>query len=382
MTDYTAYVGTRPVADALRFDMTALERFMREHVEGYSGALEVEQFKGGQSNPTYRLSAGGKRYVMRRKPPGRLLPSAHAVDREYRVITALAKTDVPVARTYALSTDESVVGTAFYIMDCVEGRVLWDPQLPGMEPGERAAIFDEMNRVIAALHRVDYAAIGLADYGKPGNYFQRQIDRWSRQYRASETEKIEAMDRLIEWLPANIPADDATSIVHGDYRIDNMIFHPREPRVLAVLDWELSTLGHPMADLSYHAMAWRLSSREFRGLRGVDLRSLGIPSEPEYVGRYLERTGMAGWSEKDWSFCMAYNMFRAAAIFQGVMARAVAGNAASALAADTGKRARPMAELGWAQVEALESGKGEKSQSTDIFLPEVRDQWTSSSPPK
>jgi len=353
MTDYTAYVGTRPVAEAHRFDVAALERFMRENVEGFAGALEVEQFRGGQSNPTYRLSAGGKRYVMRRKPPGKLLPSAHAVDREYRVISALAKTDVPVARTYALCTDENVIGTAFYVMDCVEGRVLWDPQLPGMEPGERAAIFDEMNRVIAALHRVDYAAIGLADYGKPGNYFQRQVDRWSRQYRASETERIEAMDRLIEWLPANIPSDDATSIVHGDYRIDNVIFHPREPRVLAVLDWELSTLGHPMADFSYHAMAWRLSSREFRGLRGADLRTLGIPSEQEYVARYLERTGMTAWSEKDWSFCMAYNMFRAAAIFQGVMARAVAGNAASAQAIETGKRARPMAELGWTQVEQM-----------------------------
>jgi aminoglycoside phosphotransferase (APT) family kinase protein len=353
MTDFTAYIGTRPVAEAHRFDVGALERYMREHVEGFRGPLEVEQFKGGQSNPTYRLSAAGKRYVMRRKPPGKLLPSAHAVDREYRVITALGGTDVPVARTYALCTDESVIGTAFYIMDYVEGRVLWDPQLPSMEPGERAAIFDEMNRVIAALHRVDYAAIGLADYGKPGNYFQRQIDRWTRQYRASETEKIEAMDRLIEWLPANIPADDATSIVHGDYRIDNMIFHPREPRVLAVLDWELSTLGHPMADFSYHAMAWRLSSREFRGLRGADLRSMGIPSEQDYVARYLERTGMRAWSEKDWNFCMAYNMFRAAAIFQGVMARAVAGNAASAQAVETGKRARPMAELGWKQVEAL-----------------------------
>jgi aminoglycoside phosphotransferase (APT) family kinase protein len=353
MTDFSAYVGTRPVADAHRFDVASLERYMRENVEGFSGALEVEQFKGGQSNPTYRLSAGGKRYVMRRKPPGKLLPSAHAVDREYRVVTALAKTDVPVARTYALCNDEAVIGTAFYIMDYVEGRVLWDPQLPGMAPGERAAIFDEMNRVIAALHRVDYAALGLADYGKPGNYFQRQVDRWSRQYRASETEKIEAMDRLIEWLPANIPADDATSIVHGDYRIDNMIFHAREPRVLAVLDWELSTLGHPMGDFSYHAMAWRLSSREFRGLRGVDLNALGIPSEQVYVARYLERTGMSAWSEKDWNFCMAYNMFRASAIFQGVMARAVAGNAASAQAVETGKRARPMAELGWAQVESL-----------------------------
>jgi len=328
---------------------------LRDHVEGYAGALEIEQFKGGQSNPTFRLAAGGKRYVLRRKPPGKLLPSAHAVDREYRVVTALAQTGFPVARTYALCTDESVIGAVFYIMDCVEGRVLWDPQLPGMAPAERGAIFDELNRVIAMLHRVDYAAIGLGDYGKPGNYFQRQIDRWSRQYKASETDPIEAMDRLIDWLPANVPTGEATAIVHGDFRLDNVIFDPSEPRVLAVLDWELSTLGHPLADFSYHAMVWRLSSAEFRGLRGCDLAAMGIPLEADYVARYLARTGMAAPSAKDWAFCMAYNMFRAAAIFQGVMARALAGNAASAIAVETGRRARPMAEAGWKQVQALES---------------------------
>ena len=354
--DFHAYIGTRPVAEAHRFDVAALERYLRDHIPGFAGPLEVEQFKGGQSNPTYRLRAGDKRYVLRRKPPGTLLPSAHAVDREYRVITALAATDVPVARTYVLCTDESVIGTMFYVMDCVEGRVLWDPQLPGMDPEERAAIFDEMNRVIAALHKVDYKAIGLETFGKPGNYFTRQIDRWSRQYRASETEKIEAMDRLIEWLPSHIPPGDETSIVHGDYRLDNMIFHATEPRVLAVLDWELSTLGHPMADFSYHMMAWRLTSTEFRGLRGADLAALGIPSEREYLDRYLERTGLPEASAQDWTFCMAYNMFRAAAIFQGVMARALAGNAASAQAMETGKRTRPMAELGWRQVETLETG--------------------------
>ncbi len=356
MTDYSAYQGTRPVADAHRFDVAALERFMRDHVADFRGGLRVEQFKGGQSNPTFRLvAADGKTYVMRRKPPGKLLPSAHAVDREYRVVTALAKTGFPVARTHALCTDESVIGAVFYIMDCVEGRVLWDPQLPGMAPTERGAIFDEMNRVIAMLHRVDYAAIGLGDYGKPGNYFQRQIDRWGRQYKASETEPIEAMDRLIDWLPANVPAGEATSIVHGDFRLDNMVFHPTEPRVLAVLDWELSTLGHPLADFSYHAMVWRLSSAEFRGLAGCDLAAMGIPPEAGYVARYLQRTGMAAPSAKDWAFCMAYNMFRAAAIFQGVMARALAGNAASAIAMETGRRARPMAEAGWKQVQALES---------------------------
>ncbi len=348
---YAAYIGTRPVAEAHRFDVGALERYLREHIDGFQGPLEVEQFKGGQSNPTYRLLAGSKRYVLRRKPPGTLLPSAHAVDREHRVITALASTAVPVARTCVLCTDESIIGTMFYVMDYVDGRVLWDPQLPGMTPAARGAIFDEMNRVIAALHTVDPAAIGLATFGKPGNYFARQIDRWSRQYRSSETEKIDAMDRLIEWLPAHVPAGEATSIVHGDYRLDNMIFHPAEPRVLAVLDWELSTLGHPLADFSYHMMTWKLSSTEFRGLRSVDLAAAGIPSEREYRDRYLERTGFAAASEQDWTFCMAYNMFRAAAIFQGVMARALGGNAASAQALETGKRARPMAELGWRQVE-------------------------------
>lgn len=355
---FEAYQGTRPVAEAHRFDIAALARYMRANVEGFSGALEVEQFKGGQSNPTFRLTAGGKSYVMRRKPPGNLLPSAHAVDREYRVTTALAGSEVPVARTYCLCTDESVIGAMFYVMDCVEGRVLWDPQLPGMSSTGRGAIFDEMNRVIAALHRVDFRAVGLADYGKPGNYFARQVDRWSRQYRASETERIEAMELLIEWLPKNIPPGDETSIVHGDYRIDNMIFHPTEPRVLAVLDWELSTLGHPMADFSYHLMAWRLSSTEFRGLRGCDLAALGIPGEQAYIEAYLQRTAAANPpSAKVLGFCMAYNMFRAAAIFQGVMARAVGGNAASTQAMETGRRARPMAELGCKQVEQLLAGR-------------------------
>ena len=354
MGHFDDYLGTRPVADAHRFDVVALERYLRAHVEGFSGSLKVEQFKGGQSNPTFKLTAGGKSYVLRRKPSGVLLPSAHAVDREYRVISALAGSAVPVPRTYCLCTDDTVIGTMFYIMDWVDGRILWDPQLPGMAPAERRGIFAEMNRVIAALHCVDFAAIGLANYGRPGNYFARQIDRWSKQYKASETEKIDAMDNLITWLPQNIPAHEATSIVHGDYRIDNMIFHATEPRVLAVLDWELSTLGHPKADFSYHMMTWRLSSVEFRGLRGCDLAALGIPTEDEYLDMYLRRTGVAAKpSAKDWSFCLAYNMFRMAAIFQGVMARAVAGNAASELALETGRRARPMAELGWKQVEQM-----------------------------
>ena len=231
-----AHTGTRPVTEKDALDTASLAAWMRSHVEGFAGDLQVEKFKGGQSNPTFLLTAGGRKYVMRRKPPGKLLPSAHAVDREYKVISALAATDVPVAKAWALCEDDSVIGTMFYIMDCVDGRIMWDPSLPGMTPAQRSAIFDEMNRVISALHQVDYAAVGLADYGKPGQYLERQVARWSKQYRASETEKIEAMDKLIEWLPQNIPPGDETSIVHGDFRLDNTVFHPTEPRILAVLD--------------------------------------------------------------------------------------------------------------------------------------------------
>lgn len=351
------FLGTRPVSPRHAFDTGRLADWLRANVEGYSGELAVEQFKGGQSNPTFLLSAGNRKYVMRRKPPGKLLPSAHAVDREYRVITALAKTDVPVAKSYALCEDDAVIGTAFYVMDYVAGRILWDPALPGMAPAERTAIFDEMNRVIAALHSVDYAAVGLADYGKPGSYFSRQIDRWSKQYRASETEKIEAMDNLMAWLPANIPAGDETSIVHGDYRLDNVIFHPSEPRILAVIDWELSTLGHPLSDFAYHCMTWRLSPGQFRGLQGHDLAALGIPGEADYVAQYCRRTGRASIPAAEWEYYLAFNMFRLTAILQGIMARAMQGNAASQEAIDTGKRARPLAEEAWRQVESIIAGK-------------------------
>lgn len=351
------FTGTRPVVPQHAFDAGRLAEYLRAHVEGFSGDLSIEQFKGGQSNPTFLLCAGGRRYVMRRKPPGKLLPSAHAVDREYRVITALAKTDVPVARSHVLCEDESVIGTAFYVMDYVEGRILWDPTLPGMAPGERGAIFDEMNRVIAALHKVDPAAVGLADYGRPGSYFARQIDRWSKQYRASETEKIEAMDNLIAWLPGHIPSSDETRIVHGDYRLDNVIFHPAEPRILAVLDWELSTLGHPLADFAYHCMSWRLSPGQFRGLVGHDLASLGIPGEAEYVATYCRRTGRERIPAAEWEYCLAFNMFRLAAILQGIMARALQGNASSPEAIETGKRARPLAEEAWRQVEMIMAGR-------------------------
>lgn len=345
------FSGTQPIREAHKFDVAKLESYLRENVEGFSGDLEVEQFKGGQSNPTYRLSAGGKHYVLRRKPPGELLPSAHAVDREYKVITALAKADIPVPKTYCLCTDESVVGTWFYVMDCVDGRIFWEPQLPGMEPAERGAIYDAMNDVIARIHSADYEAVGLGDFGKPGNYFERQIARWTKQYRASETETVEAMDNLIAWLPDHIPPGDETSVVHGDYRLDNMIFHPTEPRVLAVLDWELSTLGHPLGDFSYHLMPWRLAPDVFRGFAGVDLASLGIPSEEDYVAAYCRRTGRDGIPDLD--FYMAYNMFRLAGIAQGIMGRVRDGTAASKHAVETGKLARPIAEAGWAQVEAI-----------------------------
>jgi aminoglycoside phosphotransferase (APT) family kinase protein len=344
---------TRPVAPQHAIDARRLGEWLAAHVAPLDGPLEVAQFKGGQSNPTYLLAAGRQRYVLRRKPPGKLLPSAHAVDREFRVIKALADTDVPVASAHALCEDDGVIGTAFYVMEYVAGRVFWDPRLPDLDPAQRAAVHDEINRVIAALHSVDYAAVGLGDYGRSGEYIARQVARWSKQYQASETEKIAAMDNLIAWLPANIPAGDETSIVHGDYRIDNVIFHPDEPRILAVLDWELSTLGHPLADFAYHCMVWRIPPGMFRGLGGVDLAALGIPSEQDYVAAYCRRTGRAGIEPRDWEYYMVYNMFRIAAIVQGVMARALQGNASSAQALETGRAARPLAEMAWRQVERL-----------------------------
>ncbi len=349
------FVGTRPVSEAHAFDSGALAAWMSAHVEGFAGPLSVEMFKGGQSNPTYKLITPGRTYVMRAKPGpvAKLLPSAHAIEREFAVMRGLHGTDVPVARMHALCEDESVIGRAFYIMEFVEGRVLWDQTLPGMTPAERGAHYDELNRVIAALHKVDCAARGLADYGKPGNYFERQIGRWSKQYLASVTQPIAEMDRLIEWLPTHMPAsardDGLTAIVHGDYRLDNVIFHPSQPRILAVLDWELSTLGHPLADFSYHCMAWHIPPGSFRGIGGVDLASLGIPSEQDYIRRYCARTGLATPEQlaPDWNFYLAYNMFRIAAILQGIAKRVEAGTASSAQARASGAGARPMAELAW-----------------------------------
>lgn len=339
------FSGTREVAERLRFDEKRLADYLSAHAEGFRGPLEVRQFKGGQSNPTYQLITPTKKYVLRRKPPGKLLPSAHAVDREYRVITALGTTGFPVARTYCLCEDDSVIGTMFYVMDCVEGRIFWEPTLPGMEPRERFAIYDSMNETLARLHTVDYEKIGLADFGKPGNYFARQISRWTKQYQASETGTISEMDRLIEWLPTTIPAGDETTIVHGDYRIDNMIFHPTEPRVLAVLDWELCTLGHPLADFSYHIAQWRMPSGVFNGLADVDFEALGIPSEAEYAAAYCRRTGRRSIPELDWYF--AYNVFRLAAILQGIAGRVRDGTAASAQAAQTAAAVQPLADIAW-----------------------------------
>jgi len=341
------FSGTRPVAPQHAFDEARLSQYLRAHLEGFRGVLEVQQFKGGQSNPTFLLTAGEHRYVLRRKPPGVLLASAHAVDREFRVIRALANSEVPVARAHLLCEDEQIIGTAFYIMDYVEGRVFWDSALPGMQREQRAAIYDELNRVIAALHRVDPAAAGLADYGKPGGYIARQVARWTKQYRAAQTERIEAVERLIQWLPEHIPLEGQTRIVHGDYRLDNVIFHPSEPRILAVLDWELSTLGDPLVDFAYHCMAWHMPFDTLRGLRGVDLDALGIPTEEAYLQRYLSRVGGQSVARADWTYYLVFNMFRLVGILQGIVARALQGNAASALALETGKRTRPLAEQAW-----------------------------------
>ena len=338
---------TAEVREQHRFDPAALERYMREHVAGFAGPLGVKQFRGGQSNPTYYLTAGGKEYVLRRKPPGKLLPSAHAVDREYRVITALGTTGFPVPRTYALCTDPSVIGTVFYIMDCVHGRVITDPAIPGLTPSARSAMYDSLSHVLARLHTVDWQALGLADFGKPGNYFARQIHRWTQQYRASETEKIDAMERLIAWMPEHVPSGDETTLVHGDFRLGNVVIHPSEPRVAAVLDWELSTLGHPLADLAYNCLPYRFT-REWEGLADKNLTELGIPTEEAYVAAYCRRTARA--EIPDWSFCLAFAMFRLAAIAQGIMGRVIAGTANDPNARERGARARPLAESAWALV--------------------------------
>jgi aminoglycoside phosphotransferase (APT) family kinase protein len=342
--------GTGAVREAHRFDAAALDAWLTREVEGYRGPLTVEQFKGGQSNPTYKLVTPGRAYVLRRKPPGKLLPGAHAVDREYRVITALGGQGFPVARSYGLCLDEGVIGTPFYVMEMVEGRIFWEPGFPEVSDADRPAYFDAMNATLAALHLIDPEAAGLDDYGKPGNYFARQIGRWSKQYQTDvEAGRVAAMDRLVTWLPANLPPDEAQPrVIHGDFRCDNMVFHATEPRVLAVLDWELSTLGHPLADFSYHLMMYRMPD----ALAGRDLAALNIPSEADYVAAYCRRTGRDGIADLD--FYMAFNLFRLAGIVHGIKGRLVRGTAASAHAAEMAERLEPLAELAWAQ--ALKAG--------------------------
>ncbi len=349
-----AFTGTMEVRDIHRFDIVKLQAYMASHIEGFRGTIEVEQFKGGQSNPTFLLKAGGKSYVMRRKPPGELLKSAHAVDREYKVITALGQTDVPVPRTYTLCLDEDVVGTWFYIMDYCEGRIFWTPHLAEIGKSERAAIYEGMVDALARLHNADYLAIGLEDFGKTTSYVGRQISTWTKQYKLSETEHIEAMEKLMVWLPENLPEQDRTTVIHGDFRLDNMVFHPTEPRVIAILDWELSTLGNPLADLNYNCMPYNQpQGGRFTGLANMSPEELGIPTATEYVAMYCERTGRK--EIENWDYYTAYNMFKLAAISQGIMGRVVAGTAASQQAIDSGKNARPMAERAWAVVERIKA---------------------------
>lgn len=335
--------ATIDVLEVHRFDAEPLRRYMADHMDGIGDDIEVRQFPGGQSNPTFQISTGGRDYVMRKKPPGQLLPSAHAVDREYRVMKALQDTDVPVPRMHVLCEDESILGTAFFIMDKVPGRVIDDPTLPAFSEQDRHDVYDDLLRVLAALHAVDYEAVGLGDFGRHGNYYERQIGRWSKQYVASKTEEIEAMDKLMEWLPANVPQDATTVLVHGDFRLGNTIVHPTQPKISAVLDWELSTFGHPLADLAYCYCAC------FMGLHHEPVQRPGLPTEEEFVARYCELTGRD--SIPEWTFYKVFQLFRLAAIVQGVYKRGVDGIASSTKALTYGHVCRERAELAWSMVQ-------------------------------
>ena len=344
-----AFTGTKDAAPALQLDALRLEAYLARQVAGFAGPLIIKQFKGGQSNPTYLLETPARRYVLRRKPPGKLLPSAHAVDREYRVIRALHAQGFPVAEPLVYCADEAIAGTAFYVMSFADGRVFWEPQMPGSNPAERAAVYDAMNDTIARLHTFDPAQIGLGDFGRGENYVARQVERWSKQYRASETEKIGAMERLIEWLPKHIPPGRPARLVHGDYRLDNLIVAATEPKVVAVLDWELSTLGDPLADFTYHLMAWHMPHSESAAgtasLVGHDLRALGIPSMADYVDAYVARTGLD--PRPALPVYLAYNFFRIAAILQGIIGRVRDGTATSEFAPAKAEMIRPLAEKAW-----------------------------------
>jgi hypothetical protein len=348
------FSGTQDIPQAQRVSLEHLAQWMGEHIQDFDGPLSARMFKGGQSNPTYLLSTPKRQYVMRSKPApkAQLLPSAHAIEREFRVMSALKNSPVPVAQMLGLCTDEDVIGRAFFIMEMVQGRVFWDQSLPDLSAQQRQTVYRQMNSVISQMHTLDVARLGLSDYGRPGNYFERQIARWSQQYLASETQDIPQMHQLIDWLPRNIPPsakDTQACLVHGDFRMDNLIFDDTGSRILAVLDWELSTLGHPLADFSYHCMAWHVSPERFRGILGYDLESLGIPLEAEYIRWYCEHTGLLNPKDlqKDWAFFLSYNMFRMAAILQGIAKRAQVGTASSVQAQEAGDRARPMAELAW-----------------------------------
>ncbi|MBV9330214.1 MAG: phosphotransferase family protein [Alphaproteobacteria bacterium] len=343
------FSGTKEVSEPHRFEVKALEAYLSDRIDGFRGPLEVRQFRGGQSNPTYQLVTPNRKYVLRRKPPGKLLPSAHAVDREFRAISALHPTGFPVARPYLLCEDDSVIGTMFYVMECVEGRVVWESTLPGLDKKQRWATYDAMNETIARLHNLDYERIGLGDFGKPGAYVARQISRWTKQYQLSETETIDEMNKLIEWLPAHLPAEGKPSVVHGDYRLDNMILHPTEPKVLAVIDWELCTIGDPLADFTYHLMQWLMmpggSTAGTQTLVNSDLSALGIPNLDEYVQMYLRRTGRT--ETPDMNYYAAYNFFRLGGILQGIVGRVRDGTAASANAAQNASAVRPLAQRAW-----------------------------------
>ena len=342
--DDAKFSGTKDVDERLKIDSANLQSWIDEYVPNAGKIKAIEQFKGGQSNPTYKIITESKNLVLRRKPPGKLLPSAHAVDREYKVITALYETDVPVPKTYGLCEDDDVAGTAFFVMDFLDGDLFWDPMIPSMTNSDRTEIYKNKNKTLAKLHSVDYKKIGLEDYGKPGNYVARQVSRWSKQYRASETDNIEAMNNLIEWLPKNIPDDDETTIVHGDYRLDNMILRNNE--VIGILDWELSTLGHPIADFSYHCLSWRTQEAFWDEAK---LKELGIPSEKEYMEMYCKYSGKD--LSKNWEFYMAFNMFKIAGILQGILGRVRDGTAASKHAEERGNMVFPLSQAAWETIE-------------------------------
>ena len=350
------FSGLKNVDDLNSDDLLRLDGYLQSRLPNFEGINSIKQFKGGQSNPTFLIKSVNKNYVLRRKPPGNLLKSAHAVDREYKIIKALKKVHFPVPETHILCTDESVIGTIFYVMEFLQGRIFWDADMPDCTIKERSEIYDDLNKNLAVLHNLDYESLGLSDFGVPGNYFVRQISRWSKQYRYSETKKIKEMDKLIEWLPQNIPDNDESSIVHGDYRLDNVIVHPTEPKIIGILDWELSTIGHPLGDFTYNLLSWQMPDIGIGsgGLFGQNIKELGIPSEEEYIDSYCERRGVLRGLE-DREFYSAYNFFRLAAILQGIAGRIRDGTASNAKAKSLIKAIEPLAEIGWGY--ALKSGR-------------------------